>query len=264
MKSVFSKERATAAAHGSMHPLSSLFDEISNVAPEHLPFLLPAFYSSLDPVEIPTMLERVDLSAMHVESVRLRVTQALIGLRGIATLGALRVIPSPAFVDLWPNAWQWIKFLDAYRDNLPSADILSSAATYLVYVTVFRIFRGNEQASSLIDATVGVCVVVSRAWSGLVHADDKKGFDSVCDFLGHSFTILDHNKLDEFGVGAGNTRTDFASLVVLHIERVVPHSDTIVTQATLFQLIGILYLVEGVFAGAFDLRFEMLFCPKGL
>ncbi|KAJ7917615.1 hypothetical protein B0H13DRAFT_1994406 [Mycena leptocephala] len=258
------RERATAAAHGSMHALSTLFDEISNIAPEHLPFLLPAFYSSLDPVEIPTMLERVDLSAMHVESVRLRVTQALTGLRGIATLGVLRVIPSPALVDLWPNAWQWIEFLDAYRDNLPSADILSSAATYLVYVTIFRLFRGNEQASSLIDVAGGVCVVVGRAWSGFVHADDNKGFDSVCDFLGRSFTILDHNKLDEFVVGAGNTRTDFASLVVSHIERVVPHSDTVVTQATLFQLIGVLYLVEGVFLGAFDVAVRDTLLSQGI
>ncbi|KAJ7899693.1 hypothetical protein B0H13DRAFT_2029664 [Mycena leptocephala] len=258
------RERATAAAHGSMHALSTLFDEISNVAPEHLPFLLPAFHSNLDPVEIPTMLERVDLSAMHVESVRLRVTQALIGLRGIATLGVLRVIPSPALVDLWPNAWQWIEFLDAYRDNLPSADILSSAATYLVYVTVFRIFRENEQASSLIDVAGGVCVVVGRAWSGFVHADDNKGLDSVCDFLGRSFTILDHNKLDEFVVGAGDTRTDFASLVVSHIERVVPHSDTIVTQATLFQLIGLLYLVEGVFLGAFDVAVRDTLLSQGI
>jgi hypothetical protein len=157
----------------------------------------------------------------------------------------------------------WIEFLDAYRDNLPSADILSSAATYLVYVTVFRIFRENEQASSLIDATSGVCVVVGRAWSGLVHADDKR-FGLVCGFLGHSFRVLDHNKLDEFVVGAGNTRTDFASLVVSHIERVVPHSDTIVTQATLFQLIGVLYLVEGVFLGAFDVAVRDTLLSQGI
>ncbi|KAJ7908827.1 hypothetical protein B0H13DRAFT_2495732 [Mycena leptocephala] len=251
----FRAHSGNAPAYGSMHALKTLFDGIPNTAPEHLPFLLPVFHSSLDPVEILTILERVDLSAMQTESVRLRVAQALIGLRGIVALGALRVIPSPAPVDLWPNTWQWIEFLDTYHDNLPNADVLSSTDT---------IFRENEQASSLIGAAVSVCVVVGRAWPDLVHADNKKAFGSLCGFFGCSLNILDHNKFDEFVAGAGNTRTDFASLVVSHIERVVPHSGTIVTEANLFQLLGIMYLVEGVFLGTFDVVFRHVLLSQGI
>lgn len=260
------KKRANAAAHGSAEDLSFLFEGIRFGIPRYcIPLLLPAFYSSLDPVEIPTILDRLD-SPRNVEPIGLRITRTLVGLRAIAALSMVQGIPPAAFVDLWLRIWRWIEFLDTYRDHLPGADILSDTPTYIMYLALFRLFQRDDEAFRLIETSAGVYAVVGRAWSLLFRAHDTAAedgsFDEVCDFLALSsgLTQQDPAIFEDLVFGTGGTRTDIASLVVLHIRRVLPNPDSTVTEATLSQLSGI----ENILIREWDDAFREALLSEGI
>ncbi|KAJ7649491.1 hypothetical protein DFH06DRAFT_1135098 [Mycena polygramma] len=86
------------------------------------------------------------------------------------------------------------------------------------------------------DSTGGAYVVVGKAWSHFVHryGEDARHLYDVCHFLSFSHVLWGNDRAREQNpfpfkgliTGAGGTRTDFASLVVSHLDRVVGDPDT--------------------------------------
>jgi hypothetical protein len=80
---------------------------------------------------------------------------------------------------------------------------------------------------------------------GLIRGENDEGFDDVCHFLGLLFRNIERipGAFEELIAGAGGTREELASLVVLYIDRVLPRPDSTVTTQALLHLVGIVYLV---------------------
>ncbi|KAJ7649424.1 hypothetical protein DFH06DRAFT_1208212 [Mycena polygramma] len=191
---------------------------------------------------------------MQVDTIGVRIAQVIVCLRGISSLGVLRSIPKAALVDLWHRVWPWIEFLDQYGDNLPGLDGLPATDRYALYMALFRIFRGDVRANKLMDWTSGSHLVTGRAWRYLIHTEEHEGFGDVSYVLAMWFK---HEKWDpvafeELVIGTGGTRMALASLVVAHLQRLVPHPDSVLTEQTLPHLVGILFLI-GDCDGEWDL-----------
>ncbi|KAF7367963.1 hypothetical protein MSAN_00861500 [Mycena sanguinolenta] len=154
------KTLAAAAASGSQKDTSSLIEKLPTVAPEHLPFLLPAFCSPLDSTRIDVVLSRFDSSGW--ESVKPDIVQVHSCMGGIGHLSTYNAIPTGAFVDLWQILWPWIRFLDEYEESLSGDKCLSSRSRYWRFLSLIRLMGRDEAAQELIDSTKGRWVVVGR------------------------------------------------------------------------------------------------------
>ncbi|KAJ7652819.1 hypothetical protein DFH06DRAFT_1330913 [Mycena polygramma] len=256
---------ANAAAHGSIQNIHSLAAGIPTLAAEYRPFLLPAFYAMLDPTEIRTLLDRLDSSTNgDVEALRLRFTRTLLGLHGIANLALFKVIPPAALTDLWPRVWAWIQFLDIYQDYLPRPRLEWGMSSYDLYLKVFRVFQRNTEASELVHATPGVRVVVGRAWRLFVRVREGTCFDDVCDFLAHGIKDAGTANFDELVDGAGGSRADLASVIVSHMDRVLPNPTSTVTETTFRRLATIIFIVEDTLLADWDVALRAALVSKGI
>ncbi|KAJ7616365.1 hypothetical protein DFH06DRAFT_1483845 [Mycena polygramma] len=255
---------ATAATSGSREDLRTLVEKIPDLPAEHLPFLLPVFYSGLECTDIPAILEQLDVSSPRVENIAMRITQVIFCLQGTSYLGIYRAIRSDAIVDLWRRVWPWIEFLDQYQDYLQRTGI-QLLDLYSLCMSLFRIFRENEGANKLLDSTEGPHAVAGRAWRHLIHAKEDEGFSDMCYFLSAWFRnqTWDPVTFEALVAGAGGTRNDLASLVLLHLDRLFPSHDTVVTSQTLSHVVGILYLV-GKIGREWDLALRDALLAQGI
>ncbi|KAJ7601548.1 hypothetical protein DFH06DRAFT_1262083 [Mycena polygramma] len=240
------RRTATAAASGSPRESQKLAEDIRTalVPPEYQAHLLPPFYANLDPAEIPLILERLDTASVQVEAIRARIVQVLGNLKILSILGRLNSVSLDAFVDLWLRVWPWIEFLDEYQDHVPGIEHFSQMSEktqltcneiFYIYVALLLLFRHQNEASALMDSTGGAYVVVGKAWSHFVHryGEDARHLYDVCHFLSFSHVLWGNDRAREQNpfpfkgliTGAGGTRTDFASLVVSHLDRVVGDPD---------------------------------------
>ncbi|KAJ7649497.1 hypothetical protein DFH06DRAFT_1208370 [Mycena polygramma] len=231
------RRTATAAASGSPRELQKLVEDLRKalVPPEYRTLLLPPFYANLDPAEIPLILESLDATPIQTEAIRFRIVQVLGNLKIVSILGRLNSVSLDAFVDLWLRVWPWIEFLDEYQDHVPGIEHFSRTQRYSIYVALLLLFRHQNEASALMDSTGGAYVVVGKAWSHFVHryGEDARHLYDVCHFLSFSHGLWGNDGAREQNpfpfkgliTGAGGTRTDFASLVVSHLDRVVGDPD---------------------------------------
>lgn len=97
-------------------------------------------------------------------------------------MASIRTIPPSALGDLWPRIWQFIEFLETYRDHLPHP--LAPFVSASTYIQLLTPFARNEQTVALLETTVGVYVVIGRAWVQLLSEPDDEGFDGLCRFMG--------------------------------------------------------------------------------
>ncbi|KAJ7174839.1 hypothetical protein C8R46DRAFT_1252950 [Mycena filopes] len=247
---------------------SAGFFHLPQLSRIYLHFLLPVFYAILDPAEIPTILDRLlsSTSATEFETIRRQTARVLAGLRGLATVGLGRSILPEAFPDLWSRCWAWIDFLHPHEDHLPAADIFSNKATYDVYLSLLRVFNPNYHASGpLIGVSFSLRVVVGRVWRNCLHAEvlEDNAFDGLCGFLAMDFEKVPggFENFEGLITGAGG-RVELASLVILHIQRILPAANTPVAGVTMCRLMGVAYLLESYFSadGDVDFRKVLLSC----
>ncbi|KAF8206863.1 hypothetical protein K438DRAFT_2013906 [Mycena galopus ATCC 62051] len=235
--------RARAALSGSADESKMLVNDLPDIAPQFRPFLLPVFYGILDLARIPEILNQLDSeSSMDFDAIQNQILEMLMILRGIMQLGDFGDIPSAAFMDLWMRVGPWIFFLDEYRDHLPGLDLLPAPAGYTLFLSLFRLLRGNTEVAQLMDTTpASLCVVVGRAWYQIVHAEDRERLQNVSYFLGLWSRDPDEIAAVFEGLvsGAGGASTDFASLVASHLNFVLPSADSTITPETLYHLIGV-------------------------
>ncbi|KAF7342925.1 MYND-type domain-containing protein [Mycena sanguinolenta] len=239
----FLRKRAVAAASGSQEDALALLKDVTDVAPNYRPFLLPVIYTVLNPARIPMILSRFDSSGSASINSDILATRFCLG--GLLRLRQSKAIPIGAFADLWTVVWPWIEFLDEYEESL-GVDMAPAMARYEVLVSLIRFLHDDESAMQLIDSTPGVHVVVARAWSYFVIHGPETGMSNVSYFIARLWknpTTWDSAAFDELIVGAGGTRMDLASVVVSHLKRVLPHPYSRVTRDTVFYLVPIAYLV---------------------
>ncbi|KAJ6496312.1 hypothetical protein C8R45DRAFT_1072542 [Mycena sanguinolenta] len=265
--------RAVAVARGSEVETIALLAGLGSTAPEHLPLLVPAFCAALISTRIPRILARFDSSGWM--SIRSDIVQVHFCLNGISDLGALKAIPSSAFVDLWKIVWPWIEFLDEYEESLCGDNLLRDAfdganryTGFLVLICVLRNSREtSEAAEKLIDSTDGLYIVVGRAWGHLIHAKDDAGLTHVSYFLGLWLPSVNVNSpaFHDLISGTGGTQTDLASIVVSHIKRVFPSPHSPVTRDSNLHLAAALPIAtcEGV-TGSSDPAFQRTLLSCGI
>ncbi|KAJ7603882.1 hypothetical protein DFH06DRAFT_1487964 [Mycena polygramma] len=236
---------ANAAVRGGTAELISLVEGISDIPPDHRPFIVPVYYVYLNPIDIPMILQYLDASS----PIQADITSA---------------VSPAAFADLWLRVWPWIQFLDEYRHHFPYVEGLSERKRYSLYMTLFDFLCGQDSTGKQINAPVGSYVVVGRAWRYLVHAENPCGFDLVCKFL--IIGLISPGKWDprlfeELLVGVGGTRRDLARIVVTHLERVIPG---VATDHNLSHFAAIIHLAGDIMEGEWDIKFKDALLAEGI
>ncbi|KAJ6477502.1 hypothetical protein C8R45DRAFT_1101831 [Mycena sanguinolenta] len=239
------KVLAAAAAFGSYAETLALFKSMRDRDPSNLPLLLPAFYTSLDPARISSILARFDSSGWpHISS---EISQAHLCLRAISIIARAHAIPDGSFADLWKHVWPWIEFLDEYEDSLSGHDFGDATVRYMVSLVIIRLLHNDEGARPLIDTTPGVYVVVGRAWRHFLREEGDK-YGGLFD-VSYLLSVWTQNKdwkssaFKEIVTGSGGTQADLASIVVSHIKYVLPFPDSPVLPQTTIHFIGLVSIV---------------------
>ncbi|KAF7349722.1 MYND-type domain-containing protein [Mycena sanguinolenta] len=244
-------ELRASVAVGSPKKTLALLDNLSSIAPEHYPLLLPVVYSALNPTRIPVILARFDSSGW--ESIKWDIMQAHSCLRGIFILG-FRSIPPGASVDLWKTVWPWLTFLDEYDesfawDYFDYDHFHDVGRRYRLYVSTIRFMNDTDaMPTHLIHNTPGLYVVIGRAWRHLLHANhsDGKELSTLSYWLGQWFSMEKWNPaaFEDLVVGCGGVR-GLAAIVVAHIQRMLPTSDSPVTvDKTIYHLFAVVCIVD--------------------
>ncbi|KAJ7166261.1 hypothetical protein C8R46DRAFT_1192628 [Mycena filopes] len=232
---------ANAVARGDSTATSNLLDALigGDIAREHSILFLPALYCALDPSRTTAILSALDTANSDTEISRIRIQLGVIfmTIRALATI--FDVVPTAAYQNLWPCLWQWIRFSDTYREHLPGDNILSGAAAYHVYATIFR-FLNQSRA---MDTSIGIHVVIGRAWTHLIHAE-AASFDDLCDAIACALPKPTRAQLDDLILGVGGGEDDLIPLVITHFYRLLPSPDVVLNSTRLFHLTPICVLLE--------------------
>ncbi|KAJ7218569.1 hypothetical protein GGX14DRAFT_595301 [Mycena pura] len=196
--------------------------------------MTPVFYGTLDPADVAALHK---LDSLDTDIVQRRIHRTLLAFRGLAALIADKSVPREAYHDLWSRIWDWITFLDAFREHLRFTD-----------PSVNRLLIGN---------TPGVWVVIARAWGMLLHAQDIPGLNGISVVLasvkaGYDCTGI--APLDDLISGAGGGWSDLASFVVCHLKLACPHPDGTITRDNLVRATGIIYILSGALHSHVEFR----------
>jgi hypothetical protein len=220
-------------------------EDREKIAEEHLPFLLPYFHALLDPARLPVILAR--LGAGGSASIKADAVQAQFCVHSISQLGRYGAIPPGAFLDLWGHVWPWIEFLAKYDDNLSMDEIIPPWARYASYMSLMRCLDDDAAVEQLRRSTVGLYVVVGRAWRHLIDRKEQtasEGIAYVSHFIGWRHKISSNSQaFEDLMIGTGGTPTGLAAIVVSHIKFFFPDPDSCVTDYTISCLGGVLCLV---------------------
>ncbi|KAK6974560.1 hypothetical protein R3P38DRAFT_3132859 [Favolaschia claudopus] len=273
------QRRARAAASGdSPNDTLELVNGLYGMAKKDLPFLVPVFYATLNPSGIPRLLAQVNAQT-HVNNfasqsiLQLYVVQALFSLRGISFLALRDMIATEALPDLWDRVVPWMQFLDEYREHLTGVEKLPQDVRYSLWLYLIRFFRKHEAIDKSIDSSFGLCVVVGRAWGHILAAKDKvevieEGLRDISQLVGFWFRKKTWNAaaFDELLVGAGGSRTQLASLVIDHLQYIVPSPETDITQDKILKLVGVVsFVVASInIRGQHDTAFRDALFSQGL
>ncbi|KAF7289179.1 MYND-type domain-containing protein [Mycena indigotica] len=234
---------AIEAARGNMDELDTLVSIVCDDEMEWTQYALrgvsPAFYSTLDPKEIP--LIRTQLDTLDPEWVATVLRRVAWTFRCLEVLMNGDILPSGAFSDIWQRVWAWTQFFDEfYSMGLPfpvmyedppmqPVDQIFSIAMNLFNRVWQRIEEHPEEPglARLVsdDFAPKVLVVVGRVWSRLLRLKDDLGLYHISmivlmERLGEQ---RDHSRsrrrLNELGFGTGGSWSDLATTMVGHILR---------------------------------------------
>lgn len=177
---------------------------------------LPAFYACLHPRGIPHV-NQLDTALTPDEPVLHPIANALCSLEYIFLL---ETVPTDSILHLWNRAWKWIQFLHDYATYLPP--LRSEPALYTIFSLVIGKLTKNEEAAETIYQTIGLRVVLARAWRLLLpeaEGRSQNAMQAACGFLFCPFPALGMHGiyLEESFEGAGGTPSHLASLMLTHL-----------------------------------------------
>ncbi|KAF8192676.1 hypothetical protein K438DRAFT_854572 [Mycena galopus ATCC 62051] len=239
---------ASNAANGSLSDFRKLHALILKGPPKHTKPLLPVYYRNLDVTGIPTPDQLDSESVAEYASAIERAALALQGLswsREWWNLG----IPKDLAPDLWSRIWNWIDFLDEYRDFVQGIMPFSVKDAYAAYVGILRNYQWHKETAHLPHDTPRVRVVIARAWGIILRQGTIRQiyFHDIMRFLYDDLLLARPHNIQEYVEGSGGTSDEFATLVMDHIERThAPDGGYPIGEKSAFFLWGPLrLLVEG-------------------
>ncbi|KAJ7440217.1 hypothetical protein B0H11DRAFT_2353802 [Mycena galericulata] len=120
---------------------------------------LPVFFVNLDPDGIPSSAE-LEVFRPHTMDT---VSRAVVSLDAIS-----RIYPPMDFgLTLWPRAWPWLDFLHTHWTNLPGVPLIPESTFYANFIKFSGNFHDHPDTYSMMSATPGFRVMVSKAWTFL-------------------------------------------------------------------------------------------------
>ncbi|KAJ7477400.1 hypothetical protein FB451DRAFT_1172955 [Mycena latifolia] len=225
------RKRAIAAADGSFDNLLALTPLV--ISDHRAQQVLPVLYATLDATSISDMVVQFDSSSGPLPESKTCISRCIVALHFLQCLCECFAVDA-AVTDFWPRCWEWIRFIDTYRDYLDWIPPAVVANTLIIPVSTIVAMTIHHLVQRLIRTTPGVRVVLVRGWDALLAADHlldhKDTFFRLCDFLSTSLDLTVSANLDEALEGAGVSRIHLASLVVKHITRVLLQ-DSIINKA---------------------------------
>ncbi|KAJ7218489.1 hypothetical protein GGX14DRAFT_560830 [Mycena pura] len=257
------RKLAHAAARGSLEDMGRLVDSF------HIPqgnwphAIVPVFYVNLNTADIPML--QLDWGSQDTASVLRRVRLTITAFHGLLLLVHNGFVERGAYVDLWLSIWEWIKFLDTFREHLSDPSRLHPQ--YWCYISLIRNLweRANEETRQLITQTSSLRIVFGRAWAGVLFLD-KNDTGSLIDVS----AILTFDKvgaassnatdMEDYATGVceGRPGADLASCVVSHLQQAFRSPNSAPTPVALAHLAGVFYLLRDAFDSDIGFRESLL------
>ncbi|KAJ7479245.1 hypothetical protein FB451DRAFT_175416 [Mycena latifolia] len=209
--------RAKLAGNGSSSDLIFLLRLVPRPTDHKRVLLLPLLFLHLDPSGIPTPK---DLDSMLCKASRhaelSRVTGALAALRAVSEMLAARVVPPPAYADLWHRLYRWIIFFHLYCEVIPDMDL---PATYHAIATTILDLHRHDSMRAAVNGAADVRCIMADYWAKSVRgvlSIEPELVASILVFLfdQDSDETEDETKLREILVGVGGSESDLAYLLV--------------------------------------------------
>lgn len=204
------------ALNGSAKALAAVSNRILRGDP-HLSTHLPIIHALLDPARMPPLVELDDDRPNPASASAMN--------HGIAVLQALARLWIDNLNDitpsLWARTWSWLQQVDIYRYCVSDPKV--AECSHFMSILLITGFYGHPATTDIVDATLGVRLVLARAWATAVAQKDFYVLKPLELFIGSSHINLAH--INELIEGAGGTARHLCALVVKHIELLTSHPD---------------------------------------
>lgn len=258
------QNQAHAAARGSLEDMGRLID--SFVPQDNWPrAIVPVFYVNLNTADIQTLQHGGGSQFIASDLRRVRLTIA--AFHGLVFLVYHEFVEPGAYVDLWPRIWEWIKFLNTFREHLSDPSRLHPQ--YSCYISLIRNLweRANEETRQLITQTSGLRMVLGWAWVLFLDMNDTGRLIDVSailnfDKVGAASSNSAH--LEEYAAGVCERRpgTDLASCVVRHLQLAFRSPNSAPSPAAPTHLLGVFYFLRDAFD--LDVGFRETLLAQGI
>ncbi|KAJ6527719.1 hypothetical protein B0H19DRAFT_1195573 [Mycena capillaripes] len=148
-------------------------------------------------------------------------------------------------------------------------EIIPPWTRYASYMSLMRCLDDDAAVAQLRRSTVGLYVVVGRAWRHLINRKEQtasEGIAYVSHFIGWRHKIISNSTaFEELLIGTGGTPTGLAAIVVSHIKLLFPNPDSCITDYTISCLGSVLCLVSPQkVPGPYDIAFNEALLSYGL
>ncbi|KAJ7777195.1 hypothetical protein B0H16DRAFT_1853537 [Mycena metata] len=226
---------ATSAVRGSEKALETLYSKIGSLPKTQSDAFLASFFVNLDPRGIPSQ----DAEPAPTQAT---VSCAWISLQGIY---AQADIPLGAFLDLWPNMWQWVCFFHQHR---ATEDDMEGNICLDLITFVARFNLHDEEIKKLL-ATPGFVFFVTRAWFCRLQDDEPDlgyGYPALVQLLFERKAGITKRVIRDMIEGAGGTLVDLVALVVSYINAILPGPTDFITPKEVYLLSPIVDFVTTV------------------
>ncbi|KAJ7076972.1 hypothetical protein B0H15DRAFT_934119 [Mycena belliarum] len=207
-------------------------------AAQYMP-LLAVFNFHFDPSKIPP-LDPSDASVLDSPAVDCAWSSLL-------SVFALTNIPAYAFLEMWPNLWQWVLFFQLNYDRvfLPEDNFVEGGIC-LSFLSFMNGLSLTDDMIQMILATPRVVYLITRAWHFRVYDKDRdlsSGYPAISNLFLRRTDSITAATTQEMLDAVGGSHADLAalaSLVVTYINAVLPgHTELLTTNQAylLFDLI---------------------------
>ncbi|KAJ7922529.1 hypothetical protein B0H13DRAFT_1865711 [Mycena leptocephala] len=148
-------------------------------------------------------------------------------------------------------------------------EIIPPWTRYASYMSLMRCLDDDAAVEQLRRSTVGLYVVVGRAWRHLIDRKEQtapEGIAYVSHFIGWRHKISSNSQaFEDLMIGTGGTPTGLAAIVVSHIKFCFPNPDSCVTDYTISCLGSVLCLfAPQKVPGPHDIVFKDALLSHGL
>ncbi|KAJ7606959.1 hypothetical protein DFH06DRAFT_1382229 [Mycena polygramma] len=139
--------------------------------------------------------------------------------RALDCLASLAEIPFEYCATVWPLVWAWIQLLYANLERFPDSNDRDVSITFLL---ITRRLRHHARFSTTIIHTLGIEVIMGRAWVALLDEENidgpmfKEVFSELCDFIRRWAAITRATSPDEWVAGF---QSDLPSVFLKHVDR---------------------------------------------